>query len=383
VRSNTPAGASLAALPLLSTLTSAVALSLVLCASAGAQTVMRWGTFGTMPNARKPLGVEGLSNVTAIDASNASAYALESNGTVWAWGNDPKGQFGDEGESGDEDDNSAVQVPLPAGLDITAIGEAEFVGVAIDSTGHAWAWGGSGPTDCLGAFHGYDTPPTEVPGISGAVAAAGGGHHTIWLLSNGTVEACGNNEQGELGVPNIQATSKPVHVPGLSEVVEVSAAERTSCARTASGAVYDWGADWDGQIGNGETTEGVFAPYQVPLPGPASEVSCGGNVPGDDYTLALVNGEVYGWGADSAGEIGDRSKVEKLTPVATGLHFASVVASGGTSYGLDAAGDVWSWGSSFEGSLGTGQTGSKPVPALVDEGAVAISATAHDAIDLH
>ena len=383
MRSTTPAGGSLVAFLVTLLLFTAVALSLPLSAAAQAPTVMRWGTFGPLPSTRKPRAVEGLSDVTAIDASNSSAYALESNGTVWAWGNDPKGQLGDEGESGDEDDNTAIQVPLPAGVTITAIGEAEFVGIAIDSTGHAWAWGASGPPACLGSFHGYQLAPTKVPGIANAVAVQGGGHHTIWLLSNGTVEACGDDEQGQLGVSGIDGSSKPVQVPGLSDVVEISAAERTSCARTASGAVYDWGADWDGQIGNGETTEGVSTPYRVPLPGPASEVSCGGNVPGDDYTLAIVEGQVYGWGADAAGQIGDGSTVEKPSPVATGLHFSNVVASGGTSYGLDASGDVWSWGSSFEGSLGTGEIGNQPIPTLVDEGVVAISATAHDAIDLH
>lgn len=360
----------------------AVALSVPVPAFAAAHFVARWGSFGTVGGAATPTPVEELNNVTAIDAGNASAYALESNGSVWAWGNDRGGQLGDG--STEASPNEAEPVALPAGVKITAIGEAEFVGIAITSTGHAWAWGEGGPAACLSAFGGYNTPPTEVPGISNVVAVQGGGHHTIWLLSNGTVETCGNNAQGQLGVPGFMGSSStPIQVPGLSEVVEISAAERTTCARTASGAVYDWGANWDGQIGNGKTEEGVFSPYQVPLPGPASEVSCGGNIPANDYTLALVGGQVYGWGADEAGQIGDRSTVNKLSPVATGLRFSHVVASGGTSYGLDASGDVWSWGSAFENALGTGKTKNALVPALVDEGVVAISGTAHDAADLH
>ena len=331
----------------------AMALAVAIPASAGAGAVMRWGSFGTPPGAATPTSVEDLTGVSAISASNASAYALESNGSVWAWGNNRAGQLG-EGDENSPDE--AEPVPLPAGLKFTAIGEAEFVGIAIDSAGHAWAWGEGGPAPCLSRYGGFETPPTEVPGISNAVAVAGGGHHTIWLLSNGTVEACGNNAEGQLGVPEINGSSTPVQVPGLSNVVEISAAERTSCARTASGAVYDWGANWDGQIGNGETSEeGVFSPYKVPLPGPASEVSCGGNVPTDDYTLALVNGQVYGWGADEAGQIGDRSTAEKTSPVATGLHFTRVVAGGSTSYGLDASGKVWSWGSAFEELAGNRQ----------------------------
>jgi alpha-tubulin suppressor-like RCC1 family protein len=368
----------------LSSLLASAALTLVLPVAASAQpgAVMRWGSFGTAGGAQRPTTVAGLTEVTAVDASNASAYALESNGSVWAWGNNRSGQLGvpvNEGNPG-----RAVQVPLPAGVQATTIGEAEFVGIAIDSTGHAWAWGGSGPTACLGRFAGYELPPTEVPGIANAVAVQGGGHHTIWLLSNGTVETCGNNESGQLGVPNIGGSGSPVQVPGLSEVVEISAAERTTCARTASGAVYDWGADDDGQIGNGEETNGVFQPFKVPLPGPATEISCGGNVESDDFTLALVNGQVYGWGADGAGQIGNGvSQANQLAPVATGLHFARVVAGGSTGYGLTESGQVFSWGGAFESSLGTGKSRNNPTPSLVDEGVMSISATAHDAIDLH
>jgi alpha-tubulin suppressor-like RCC1 family protein len=381
VRSIAIAKGWVGALPLYALASVAVALSIPASASAASGTVMRWGSFGNPPGVRRPTLVEELSNVTAIDASNASAYALESNGTVWAWGNDSAGELG-EGPA-ENSPEEAVQVPLPEDVTITSIGEAEFDGIAIDSTGHGWAWGNGGPTACLAESRGREIPPTQVPGISGAVAVQGGGHHTLWLLSNGTVEACGGNQQGQLGVSGIETSRTPVLVPGLSHVVEISAAERTSCARTASGDVYDWGANWDGQIGNGQISEEVSAPYHVPLPGPASEVSCGGNVPGNDYTLALVGGQVYGWGADGTSQIGDRSTLDKPSPVATGLHFSYVVASGGTSYGLDSSGEVWSWGSPFEGALGTGSNKDAPVPKLVDEHVVAISATAHDAIDLH
>jgi alpha-tubulin suppressor-like RCC1 family protein len=349
--------------------------------AAGATTVTRWGSFGAPPPASTPAAIEGLKNVIAVDASNSSDYALESDGSVWAWGVDRAGQFGDGG--GPNSYEKAVRVPLPTDVRFTAIGEAEFVGVAIDAAGHAWAWGDGGFTACLGEQGSYGAPPQEVPGIAHAVEVQGGGHHTIWLLANRTVETCGSNVHGQLGVPGIKGSATPVQVPGLSDVVEVSAAERTSCARTASGAVYDWGANWSGQIGNGKTSEAVFTPYKVPLPGPASEVSCGGNVATDDYTLALVNGQVYGWGADEAGQIGDGSTGDRLSPVATGLRFSQVVASGGTSYGLNAAGDVWAWGSAFEDALGTGKSKNALVPELVDEGVVAISGTAHDAVDLH
>ena len=104
------------------------ALSFPLCASAAPSPVVRWGSFGTSGGAQRPTAVGGLSNVTAVDASNASAYALESDGSVWAWGNNRAGQLGLEAQEIEASPNEAVEVPLPAGVQAKAIGEAEFRG---------------------------------------------------------------------------------------------------------------------------------------------------------------------------------------------------------------------------------------------------------------
>src|ERR1700683_1547197 len=94
----------------------AAALSIPLCASATTSPVMRWGSFGTQGGAQRPTAVDGLSNVTAVDASNASAYALESDGSVWAWGNNRAGQVGLKGQEIEASPNEPVEVrPAAAG----------------------------------------------------------------------------------------------------------------------------------------------------------------------------------------------------------------------------------------------------------------------------
>lgn len=349
------------------------------CAAAGGDTVERWGSFGIQEGrSRRPVPVQNLANVVSIDASNASGYALESNGDVSAWGAGGAGKLGDD--STRSSDSVAVSVSFPAGVHITSIGEAENAGMAVDATGHAWAWGDTGPTTCMKGRG--SLVAEQIPGLEDILAVQGGEHHSIWLLSNGTVETCGSNRQGQLGQPGVTVSAKPILVPGLSEVVEVSAGERTSCARTASGAVYDWGSDEEGQIGNGEEQTTVSSPYEVPLPGPASEVSCGGDIPQNGMTLALVGGEVYAWGDNAAGQLGDRKSKNSDIPLATGLQYAQVVASGSTSYGLTGTGQVYAWGSPFEGALGTGSLRSAMTPQLVLEGASQISGTAHDAAAL-
>lgn len=341
--------------------------------------VDRWGTYagayvGDTENV--PTKIANLENVIAVDASNMSTYALESNGTVWATGGNGRGELGNGSlmESAPE----AVQVQFPAGVKIVAIGEAEDSGFAIDSTGQGWTWG-----EALCIKSQEALTPEKVPGMTNAVAVQGGERHVLWLMQNGTVKTCGDNGSGQLGVgPLIERAKTPALVPSLSNVVEISAGEKSSCALTASGAVYDWGSNLNGQVGNGEEEqEAVYEPFHVPLAGPASAISCGGLLPHNGSALALVSGEVVGWGADKGGQVGDEGDENKPLPTPTGLHYAHIVAGGVESFGLTAGGELYGWGYNAEHCLGVPGK-NHDAPALVATHVISVSATANNSMDL-
>jgi alpha-tubulin suppressor-like RCC1 family protein len=356
---------------------------MVLLGTAGASAaVKRWGSYDAFKGLEStPTEITNLSEVVAVDASNSSTYALESHGTVWAVGENSAGELGDEQTA--PSPIEAQQVRFPPAVTIKAIGEAEDSGFAIDTTGQGWTWG---ETLCLGAGGNHHfAAPQKVPEITDARAVQGAGHHVLWLLEDGTVEACGANNAGQLGVgPGISKSASPVAVPGLSNVVEVSAGERSSCALTGTGTVYDWGSDRGGQVGNGAFEEAVYSPFEVPLPGPASELSCGGDLRIDGHTLALVGGEVVGWGTDRSDQIGDCAGqsvcADKPTPTSTGLHFSEVVAGGADSFGLTAAHELYGWGNNRGRGLGVpGVT--LFAPTLIESGIQMISATSKNTVD--
>jgi alpha-tubulin suppressor-like RCC1 family protein len=355
--------------------------ALICASSASAQQVERFGSYfgGTQYPEPTPTPVEGIGAVSQIDASNASSLALDTSGHVWVWGN---GEYGALGDGLTSDATTPVQPSFPAGTKIVSIGEARDDSYAVDSEGHLWAWGmNESGALCLGTAKKRQLVPKRVAGITDAVAVQGAQNHVLILLANGTLEACGTNSNGQLGVgAAVTETSTPLPVPGLSHVVEITAGVLTSAARTESGAVYTWGDNRMGQAGIGPSATSVFTPTQVTLPGPASEISCGGDATGegDDsgFDLTLVEGEVYGWGTDGHGQIGDRRRHTKRTPVATGLHFAKVVASGENAMGLTATGEVFTWGAGFRFSLGTGDSRSSATPVEISTGNTMISATA-------
>ncbi len=370
-------------------------LCLLLAGPASAQ-IYRWGTEGYNSTQLVPLTVTGLPEApTVIDASNASSYALEPDGSEWAWGAAAKGQLGD-GDRNVKHADIAVPVDFPEGVKIVAIGEARSSGFAVDSTGQGWAWGeGGSAMFCPGEpgadnTRGIDTPE-KVPGITDAVAVQGGETHVLWLLANGTVVGCGDNASGQLGLPkSVKQATKPMQVPGLTDVVELSAGTRHSLARTASGKVYGFGSTKEGQLCLGKPANDahnyVFAPTEIPLPGAASDISGGGNNTEEDgHSLFLVEGVPYGCGADEEGELGDDSTVIKYTPTVSSelltLGLTQVATAGETSIGLSISGEVYTWGSDIYGDLSNGsETEPSLSPIPVASGGAEVSATSWNMI---
>ena len=115
------------------------------------------------------------------------------------------------------------------------------------------------------------------------------------------------------------------------------------------------------------------------------QVTQGGSVPGNGQTLALLtDGDLYAWGDDGQGQLGDgktaaQSSPELITPP-SGVIYLALATSGSTSYGISLTGDVYAWGGGMEGQIGNGTTESSLIPVKVASGATGISATADDVL---
>jgi alpha-tubulin suppressor-like RCC1 family protein len=102
--------------------------------------------------------------------------------------------------------------------------------------------------------------PVSVVGVGGVgvlsnvVSIAGGFQHYCALLADTSVVCWGADAQGQLGDGGTTNSSKPVVVAGLSGAAQVIAGYDYSCARLTSGSVQCWGGNAYGQIGDGTTT---------------------------------------------------------------------------------------------------------------------------------
>jgi alpha-tubulin suppressor-like RCC1 family protein len=334
---------------------------LVPAARASAAELYVWGN-----NAATPQAVSLPEPVAQLDASNVADFVLTTGGQVYR----VKPHKG-KGKA------TAKNVGLPEPMVTT--GEARDSGMAINAKDEGWVWGENGSHHlCTTANTQTPVHPSELTEVT---AVQGGETHTMWLKQNGTVESCGSNESGAMGVgESVRESSTPIVITGLENVVEMSAGEHQELARTASGEVYGWGGNNWGQTCTGSEEAKIFTPQRVQLPEPAKQISAGGNFSTDGSSLiVLQDGELYGCGDNKQGQAAPNSAAEKLiSPTATGLKFTQAVTAGQTSFGITEAGELVAWGGTEYGLAGE-RSGEVRTPVLMLEGVKSVSATAKTA----
>lgn len=184
-----------------------------------------------------------------------------------------------------------------------------------------------------------------------AVQVAMGGGHGCGITPEGALYCWGANGHGAVGQGHDDYHyTRPVPVIGMdSGVTDVTAGWNHSCAIKDT-AVWCWGNDSDGQVGDGDaaTTEGQ--PVQVIASG-ATDVEAASH-----STCAIVGPQVYCWGRDYNGTLGNGGSdvdMTSPTPIASGPVGIKRLAGGTFGFcALDEDSAAWCWGSGGSGANG-------------------------------
>ena len=208
-----------------------------------------------------PVQVSAFTNSTTMAGGENHTLAVIT-GAVWACGWNSRGQLGDGTTT---DRSTPVQVAGLSGT-ITGVSAGSQHSLALRSDGTVWAWGANDKGQLGNGTFDDSHSPVQVIGLSGITAISAGYNFNIALKNDGTVWAWGENTDSQLGDGNIANRMVPVKVSGLTGVTAIDTGDSQHClAIKADGTVWAWGANGSGQVGNGIISD-QFVPAQVLLP---------------------------------------------------------------------------------------------------------------------
>ena len=157
----------------------------------------------------------GAQSVTRIAAGYSHSLYLKGDGSLWAVG---WNQFGQLGDGTDNNTNRPEQI---AASNIKAIAAGEYHSLFLKSDGSLWDMGGNSVGQLGNGAH--NPSGVYVPGqivASNVTAIAGGGVHSLFLKSDGSLWSMGDDTYGELGDGAYSSTNRPQIVvnPGYNRI---------------------------------------------------------------------------------------------------------------------------------------------------------------------
>ena len=177
------------------------------------------------------------------------------------------------------------------------------------------------------------------------------------INANQELQCWGKNHTGQLGDGTTQDRTAPVTTAAIGdEVVEAAVSWRHGCARRRNGDLWCWGANESGQVGNGSEAS---QPTPVRVIEDVASV-----VAGSRHSCALrSDSSVWCWGDNAAGQLGvDDNIGESLFPLPVTSMSSGVadITSGPAATHTCAVkfdGTAWCWGDNQYGQLGRGNSG--------------------------
>ena len=154
-----------------------------------------------------PVQVLNLTDIVAITSGFGSGYALDNSGKVWAWGSSYLGELGNGTTGGvlekniSGNSNYGVTTPVQVSniSNIVAIASGDATCYALDSSGKVWAWGSSFFGELGNGTTNNSTTPVQVSNLTNIKDIAGGSNNGYALDSSGNVWAWGSGYAGGLG----------------------------------------------------------------------------------------------------------------------------------------------------------------------------------------
>ena len=366
--------------------TSVVAGEYVTCAVSTDDSAYCWGSnsYGTLGNggwssADSPQqvvtgGVLSGQRVSALSMFANSVCARTASGGAACWGFNSNGQLGD-GTTVNANAPVAVLDGSKPGADAWSSVSAGTFATCGVASGNIYCWGARGAGQLGNGT--WTTAPSTLEMVSGQMPYA----VSFQSIDAGTYTGCGvgtdawvycwgQGQRGGLGNGTATTAYSPRAIvqgalPGGTSFSAVSTGLWYACGRTTLGALYCWGWNNSGQLGNA-TFDDTNVPTMVVTgakPGADSWTSVSA---GREFACGISSaGGLFCWGANNNGQLGLGNRVNQSQPQVVSGSWKHVTAGSSHSCAIANDDSTYCWGWNGNGQLGTGNNTSYESPRLV------------------
>lgn len=328
------------------------------------QTLWSWGRNnygqlgqGNTTNLSVPVRVGALTNWKQVAGGQTHSIAIKTDGTLWTWGRNNAGQLGLNDTS---DRSSPTQVGVLTNWKQASGGGQEDT-LAIQTDGTLWAWGRNDAGQLGLGNTTYYSAPMKVGALTTWKQVSIYYYWSSAIQTDGSLWTWGRNESGQLGQSDKVNRSSPTQVGALTDWKQASAGYKHGMVVKTDGTLWTWGSNTSFQMGVSDMTS-RSSPVLVNALTTWKKVSAGLFETGAIQT----DGSLWAWGLNSMGQVGAGDAFPHVVPTQIGaLTNWKQVLVGYDTVAVKTDGTLWTWGDNTYGQLGDGTTNRHSSPVQV------------------
>ncbi|MBL0013565.1 MAG: hypothetical protein IPP30_07320 [Flavobacterium sp.] len=299
---------------------------------------------------------------TQIATGSYHILALKSDGTLWSWGLNDKGQLGDGTTV-----NKNVPTQIGTDTDWTIIDAEDSNSMALKTNGTLWMWGNNESGQLGNGSFGtgnFSNTPIQISSDTDWVKISTGGLRTFALKTNGTLWGWGENLYGHLGTGNVTPHYTPFQIGNATDWTDISTSGNHTLALKTNNTLWGWGLNKEGALAIGIPDVGPIITMPTQTGNNTSDwlKICAGNC--CSSKMIKTDGSIWAMGGiGSYGNVGNGGITGVNTPTRIGIdNDWSTVSTGNHTCAIKNNGTLWSWGFNFQGQLGDGSNTNRTVP---------------------